>query len=1654
MASIKISREHAPIFGVAAALFFVIGVIAGHFVPWPSGAHHSNFSAATESTNGRRFAFQKVRSAGAKRAEEAPVKGFQYTRLDLDTSGDLPKACFVFSQKLDASAKTNYGDYVRLTGDKKPAVQVNGQTLCIAGLDFDTDYRATLRQGLPSAAGERLARAETVTIAFGDKPAYVGFSGDGVILPRFEADGVGIETVNVDKIKVTVRRVSDRALARKEIVKGSSVSAEDYYYVDDSESGEDDGVVVYEGEIATKAARNQTKTTVFPLGAALKTLKPGAYYVNLADASPGSEEYRAARAWRWVLFTDIALTTYSSDVGLDVVARSLATAKPLPGLKLVLIARNNDELAVAATDRDGRAHFDEAQIAGDGPLTPRMVMAYGAQDDFAAIDLQRASLDLSDRNIGGRAAPAKLDGYVYFDRGIYRPGEIVRVSGLLRDDAGRAVNGRPLTVVISRPNGAEALKRRIDKTEIGGFSFDYELPAAASRGVWTVAVTADGVTRSVASQSFSVEDFVPQRLDVKLAVDEQTPMRAGDDRRIGVASRFLYGAPAAGLSVEAEARLGLDPNPFPDYRGYRYGPANTTFEERIIDIPGATLDEKGEGEVRLALADLRPGVGAPLRADLRVGVVEPGGRVVRESARVPVRADSRYVGLKLESEGSGFGEKEPAVIDAIVVDANGKSIATDLDWRLVEEDYWFDWYRESGEWRWRRSYKDILVTEGHAAHAPGKPARISQTLDPGSYRLIATDPKSGAKTEQRFYVGWRSYAEGADTPDQAAVSPPAKPAAPGSTVKLTIDPPYAGEATIVIATDRVQRIQRLTLEKKPTEITIATDPSWGAGFYVMTSIVTPRDPGARPVPRRAMGVAYVPFDMSSRTLQVSLDAPKLLRPRQKISLPVKIAGAKGGEAVRVTLAAVDEGILRLTKFVSPDPAAYYFGKKALDVAVRDDYSRILNANLGAAAKFGGDEIGGEGLTVVPTKTVALFSGLVHVGAGGVANISVEIPDFNGELRLMAVAWSADRLGSASQPLTVRDPVPAELSLPRFLAPGDQAQATLLVDNVDGAAGSYQVALRGGGAVATRADENLTLAKSQKRTSLFPVTSREAGIGGLTLSVHGPGGFAVARSYPIEVRPAYYPSTAATTEALAPGATFSLDESILAPFVKGTTAVSVSFSRLQGIDPGPLLDSLDRYPYGCSEQLVSRALPLLFVDILGGEAGRGPDRAVRPRVQKAINQLLEREGLDGAFGLWREDDGWASPWLGAYVVDFLTRAKAEGYGVPDEALDRALKALQQIGKIDRYVSAHYDMDVYDGPGATDTRQALRRRAAAYALYVLARAGKADLSDLRYFHDALLDKTFNPLAKAQIGAALAIMGDRARAKDSFDKAFAAIGANETAGALRYYDYYQTPLRDAAGIVALAAEAGRGPDADRFVGRLAAMMKPAQDLQTQEQAFVLLASQALLKTSNPVKLARDGKDLGKLPPAPSFTLTADDLRKGVSWRNDSGGQLYRTLTIVGAPTAPPPPIADEISVEKSIYTRTGAPVSLGEVRQNDRLVVVLRGKTDYDRWRQLVVADLLPAGFEIETVLKPRDGQQEDADGPYAWIGRITQTQIAEARDDRFVSAFNIGHDSFTLAYVVRAVTPGAFTMPGVVVEDMYRPQARARTISSRVTVTAAK
>ncbi|OZA73445.1 MAG: alpha-2-macroglobulin, partial [Caulobacter sp. 39-67-4] len=545
------------------------------------------------------------------------------------------------------------------------------------------------------------------------------------------------------------------------------------------------------------------------------------------------------------------------------------------------------------------------------------------------------------------------------------------------------------------------------------------------------------------------------------------------------------------------------------------------------------------------------------------------------------------------------------------------------------------------------------------------------------------------------------------------------------------------------------------------------------------------------------------------------------------------------------------------------------------------------------------------------------SGVVETGLDGKAVIRLPAADFNGELRLMAVAWTDTAVGSGSKPLTVRQPVVADLNLPRFLAPGDKAMATLELHNVEGKPGAYTAEAFSSGGLKVAFKKVFQLILGQRIAEKIPFLAPDVtGIGKIGFKVAGPG-FTTSKDYPIQTRLGWGDVVRTTTQLQQPGAAYTPTADLMSGLAAGDVTLQVSYSPFKGFDPAAIAVALQRYPYGCTEQLVSTAYPLLYAQSLTSD----PKLKRTPTaLANAVGKLLDRQTLDGAFGLWRVGDGEADAWLGAYTTDFLLEARAQGVAVPDAAIDKAMNAMRQISRPDGWASVSYRMEYPEwwasSPEASKkATERMRRRASAYALYVMAKGGKGDLARLRWWHDVQMKDEDQPMAKAYVAAGLARMGDNARARSAMRQAVRSLGYRDE------QDWYQSPLRDVAGLTALAVEAGQGDVARQLQGRLENVVKDPDALNTQEQAAVLHAAYALLKAAGPISINATGALA--LPPAGGAPRWAVGKLADSRFVNTGKGALWRTVSVRGTPTVAPGAEANGLSVNKRLLSMTGAAV-----------------------------------------------------------------------------------------------------------------------------------
>ena len=1554
-------------------------------------------------------------------------KGFRVVDHTIDADTTSPRVCAQFSEAL-VKAGVDYTPFVTVDDAAPKAVEAKDQQICVEGLEHGKHYRVTFRPGLPAAIGEVLTAPVVLSVYVQDRAQSARFTGDSFVLPSTARRGIPVVTVNMDAADMKLYRVGDRSLAQ--LLSGYQFLRQLDSY-DLSSISDQVGEPVWEGQLVIANELNKEVTTSFPVDEALPNRKPGVYVLTAQPLDDRSDDW-ASKATQWFVVSDIGLSTYTGEDGLNVFARSLATAKPIADTELTLLARNNEILGTAKTDAEGRATFTPGLTRGDGGLAPAVLMASQGDSDFVFLDMTRAGFDLSDRGVTGRAAPGALDVYAWTERGIYRVGETVHSAALARDDAARA-SDLPLTFIFTRPDGVEDRRIVSQGGKSGGHAVDLPLSSAAMRGTWTLAIYTDPKQPAIASQMFLVEDFVPDRIEFDLTAD-RNEIAVGETAEATVDGRFLYGAPAAGLALEGEVTLATK-REWDAFKGYYFGLADEQQGEAtripLTDLPLVGDDGKATFPVEVGQV---PSTTRLINAALTVRMRETGGRAVEERLDIGILPQGTMIGIRPDFSGEEVPQGGTAKFSLIAAQPDGKR--TELkgaQWSLLKVERNYQWYRSGSSWNYEPVTFTKSVATGQVDLAANGEATVSLPVDWGRYRLeVETADPAGPATSYEFDAGWYVAATSTETPDGLEVALDKEAYASGEVAKLKVSPRFAGELLVTIGAEKLLKTVTASIPADGATVDIPVGDDWGAGAYVTATLYRPGEAQESRMPARAIGLKWLAVDPADKKLNVALTLPEKTEPRKALSIPVAVTGAKAGDKAYVMVAAVDVGILNLTNYQTPDPEDWYFGQRMMGLEIRDLYGRLIDGSLGAMGRL---RTGGDGAAMTSQgsppkeKLVAFFSGIVELDADGKTTVDFDIPQFNGTVRVMSVAWTKDAVGHAEGDVIVRDPIVLTAGMPRFMAPGDFAEMTLDIANTDAPAGDYTLSVDTTGDLSTgdaALPQKVTLEPGKRQTLKIPLMPVAAGTAGLTVRLANAEGLSVEQELSLPVRPGQLPVTTRMVVDLKPNASLRIDKELLAASLLQDAHVSVGVSQSSAFDVPSLLMTLDRYPYGCAEQTTSRALPLLYVSELSADAGMADDPELRQRIQDAIYRVLNYQASSGSFGLWGPGSG--DLWLDAYVSDFLTRAREKGFEVPQQAMMQALNNLQN--------SIGYDVDVED-----------RGSEIAYALYVLARNKKASVGDLRYFADTKLEAFTSPMAVAQLGASLALYGDAQRSEQAFEAAL------QLAKATPEFDWYRSDygsrLRDGAAMLALAAESKPVPSVvPALIKMVAADRAAANWTSTQDDAWMLLAARALKAGNEAISLDIDGT--ARTGAYSQRIDGADLLVNPVSIVNKGKSPVQAVVTTVAAPVQPLPAGGDGFTIERTYYRLDGTEANVTEVKQNERFVVVLKISELNDWPSRIIVADMLPAGFEIDN-----PGLVNSANlSNFPWLAQ-TEAAHLEFRNDRFVAAMDSGEGAeqeFTLAYVVRAVTPGVYAHPAANVEDMYRPQYSARTATGMMEVKA--
>lgn len=1550
------------------------------------------------------------------------------------TLDNQPAIAVTFSQ--DLVTTEDYSSFLTLTSAGKFVegswvLASESRRLYFTNIQPQTDYRVQIRPGVVSSNGLKLMKPFDFSLKTRDIQPAFDFASRGSILPAKLTSGLPIRVVNVPELDIEFLRVQPAKL--QDVLKRISLDGrlaqwqlEEIHQVTES---------VYASRYSTDAKANARTSLVIPVENIPELQTPGLYFAIMRQ--PGRFSDDAYRITQFVV-TNIGLHVRLYHRGLEVFANALDTGKSLEDVKLRL--QGEKESLELETDSEGHASFVH-RPQGDLLLTAEL------DGQFAFLDLREAALDLSEYAVTG-LTDQPIAPFVYSTRDLFRPGEAMDLSILLRDRDGKPVPVSNLDLRIVRPDAKMLLEENlaVADSKLGYFSYRFPIPADAPTGSWKAEVRVHGKDESpISSFVFHVEEFMPERMKLSLTAEDKL-LATGEKLIVAVQGDYLYGAPASGNKLTSSRVVEVNRHPLVTFKDHYFGdPA----DEKLIgreDLPEITLNETGGGF--LEIAALTGKISSPLTLGITGNLHETGGRTVTRRLDVPFWPAQYLVGVKPGfSHDTVAGGGDAAFELARVTDAGKPApLSRPLAVTLVREEKEYFWeYNNAEGWQRKDVSTEYPVLQQKVQTDANGLGKVVFSVQYGYYRLEVEDPETGLKTVYPFHAGWDwEQAENtAARPDQIELSLDKPAYLAGEVAHLKITPPTAGEAFVAVEGESMLWSEHVSLPAEGMTIDIPTNKLWNRhDLYVTVTSFRPASRQQKIAPNRALGVIHLPLEREDRRLKLTIEAADKVLPEQTVSVTVSAENLEGKSAI-VTLAAVDAGVLSITDFKTPDPFAFYFSQHEYDVNLHDAYGRIIEGMDGATLRqrFGGDAGGRRGgsLAKADVRIVSLFSGAVSFDADGKAKIDLPLPGFDGTLRLMAVAASADRFGSAEREMKVAAPVVASLAAPRFLAVGDNASLTIDLNNTTEEAQTIKLKLSADATLKLEPlERELTLEKGKRETLQLPLATAQAvGAGTISLELTGKN-FIARRQLKLAVRPAYPARHVTLAKELQEGESMLLNAASMQGFMSAGLSANLNLSVTPPLPLRSALQGLIQYPYGCLEQTASSAWPYLYletgaVERLGLEPMAMDER--RARVSAAMLRLTGMQLSSGGFTLWG-GDGAEEYWLTPYVADFMLDAKERGFTVPEWMLQRTLKNLQErLQDSNALGESRYDF--------SESAEHLDLAARAYSGYVLARTKQAPLGTLRSLYDQSAGKAASGLPLVHLGLALNAMGDRKRGGEAIQKALDMVRDEQ-----KYLGDYGSQLRDQAAMLylLLRSEADIPQQAER-INKLAELLHNRNYLSTQEQLFTFLAGLQLVeKGSGSWKASmKVGDDTVELAGSGLLVrpLTAEALQKNVTLTAGGKGSLYASLSLDGYPDASPALDNDPVEIQREWYSMKGEKVQPQDIKPGSLLLTHLSisSKTSLN---DALVVDFIPAAFEIENTNLYNNEAVEGImlaglDKPVSELLGSSNIRTQEFRDDRYIAALPLEAKArHHLFYMVRVVSAGEFAVPPPYVEDMYRPE----------------
>lgn len=1343
---------------------------------------------------------------------------------------------------------------------------------------------------------------------------------------------------------------------------------------------------------------------------------------------PCTDSFYANKRQSCVVFASNigVIAKMGSDKKVMVAVTDILTTKPLSGTDVEVYNFQMQKIGSGKSDSNGFAAID---YKGSVPFV--VVVTHGKDKGYLKLT-SNLSLSLSNFDVSGKEIQKGLKGYIYGERGVWRPGDSIYLTFILEDKDKTLPKEHPVSLEFYSPTG-QLYQRYVNTEGINGFySFNLSTEMSSPTGNWRAVVKVGGVSFT---KTIQVETVKPNRLKVRLGLGDMIDASEGTFNG-KLTAQWLHGATASNLKANVEMHLSTVSKPFKGYDGYSFNNPASNFTSDTYTLFDSRLDASGDATVS---AKLPPANNAPgmLRANFVSRVFETGGDASIYAQTTAYSPYPVYVGVKapVESDYEMMETDKDNMIDIVTLTPDGKPInRSDINVKI---------YKIRWSWWWNRNDNDLssyvnstsanIILNEDISTTNGK-AKVKLRIDYpdwGRYLVMATDKKGGHIAGKVVYVDWpywrgRSNKEDATGLTMLSFSTDKKEYNVGDKATVIIPKSSDGRALISIENGSkvISRNWVITNAQEDTKYEFTVTEDMNPNFYIFATLLQPHAQEDNDLPIRLYGVLNVLVDNKNTILTPVINMPDELRPEKEFTVSVS---EKDKKAMTYTLAVVDEGLLDLTSFKTPNAWSDFYARQALGVRTWDMFDMVVGANtgkLGPLLSIGGDEaLKPSSNPVNRFKPVVKFLGPFSMKKGETQSHKIQLSPYIGAVRIMVVAGNTDgAYGNTEKSVQVKNPLMILSTLPRVAGPDEDILLPVNVFAMDNKVKNVNVTVQSANGLLQLTDGNsksVTFTETGDKIVYFKLkAAKKTGAEKITIKATGAGENST-EEIDIEIRNPN-PAVILTAEALVSAG----DTSTLAINMDNPTAddwVRMEVSRMPAVDLNKNISYLLDYPYGCSEQITSKAFPLLYIETFKKFSEKETAK-MKFNINEAIKIITSRQLGDGGIVYW---DGQTYPteWVTTYAGHFLLEAKAKGYNVPESVISKwkqfQKKGAQRWNRGDLYNS-------YYSYSMSDLQQ-------AYRLYTLALANEPELGAMNRLKEM---KDLSVQARWRLAAAYVLAGKKDAAQQLINNVPVTIDGYSV-----FNNTYGSPTRDLAMIM----------ETNLLLGNTGKALSMAKDVSktlsssyitTQTAAYSLIAMSKLAEKMGKGLLAYEWSVNGTVQKSPNSSEVFQEIdikpqeNMSINFTNKGEGELY--VRLIGR-TQPlednTPPQSNGINLYVKYVDENNNDIDITSLQQGTEFfatVIVQNISGEYIT--DLALTQIFPSGWEIfnERLFNAGSGSSNPS--------FIYQ----DIRDDRVMTFFNLGNGySTTVKIRLQAAYCGRFYLPAIGCEAMYKPETQART-----------